>query len=88
MTKEIKTSIITYEQFSEWNFIPVALFYVRMATGDFLYIHTSNRQEAQKVVDNELGVGRYTVNASRLESKPPRTESGFTATGTNYRGKK
>ena len=67
----MKTTLVTYEQFSDIGFKHPSTFYVRLATGEYLYIHSRSRDKCQEFIDNEYGVGHYTVKASKLtQSKP------------------
>ena len=67
MTK-IKTTLVSYEDFSDLGFKDPATWYIRLATGDYLYIHTREREDAQKFVDSEYG-SHYTVRTSKM-TKP------------------
>jgi hypothetical protein len=67
----MKTTLVTYEQFSQLEFNHPATFYVRLADGNYLYVHSRSRDKCQEFIDNEYGVGHYTVKASKLtQSKP------------------
>ena len=67
----MKTTLVTYEQFSQLEFNHPANYYVRLATGEYLYVHSRSRDKCQEFIDNEYGVGHYTVKASKLtQSKP------------------
>jgi hypothetical protein len=84
--KAIKSVLVTYDQFTEWDFIPVGSFYIRIATGDYLFIKTSDRAAAQKFVNEEYGKGKYTVVASKIQKTASKLESGgFSCTGTATR---
>lgn len=80
--KEMKTITVTYEEFSDYEFTPPGSYYVRMATGDYLFVCTSDRKAAQVYIDTELGKGRYTI----IPSKMTQPKSGdYTASGTSTR---
>jgi hypothetical protein len=67
----MKTTTVTYEQFSQLEFKAPSTFYVRLADGNYLYVHSRSRDKAQSLIVNEYGVGHYTVKASKLtQSKP------------------
>lgn len=84
--KTIKTVVVTYEDFSQWDFIPVGSFYIRMATGDYLFLKTSDRKAAQTFVNNEFGSGKYTVVPAKVQKTVSRLESGgLSCTGTATR---
>lgn len=84
--KAIKTVVVSYEQFSEWDFLPPGSFYIRRGTGDYLFLKTSDRKAAQTFVNNEFGSGKYTVVPAKVQKTVSRLESGgLSCTGTNTR---
>lgn len=84
--KKIKTVVVEFEAFSAWDFIPVGSFYIRDASGDYLFLKTSNRAEAQKYVNDTYGKGKYTVVAAKVQKTVSRLESGgLSCTGTATR---
>lgn len=84
MSKQ-KITVVTYDEFSKWDFIPPATFYIKNAMGEYVFIHTAKRATAQEWVDNEYGKGRYSVNASRLQKGKPLGEGSRPAFGTATR---
>jgi len=66
MTKELRTTIVEFDQYADIDFDHPSSYYVRTALY-YLYLHTRSREEAQNFVDNEYGKGKYTVRAARLE---------------------
>ena len=86
--KEMKVTVVDYETFSDYLFVPVSTFFVRGATGDYYFFHTSKRADAQKQADEMFGKGKYSVVASKLQREKPRSESGaLSVTGTATRKK-
>ena len=84
--KPVKTVEVTYEQFTAWDFIPCGSFYIRDALGNYLFLKTSNRAEAQAVINERYGKGKYNVVAAKLEKGISRLESGeYSACGTSTR---
>lgn len=84
--KKPKTVMVSYEEFSEWEFIPPGSFYVRIATGDYLFIKTSDRAAAQQFVNNEFGKGKYTIVAAKIQKTVSKLESGgYSCTGVATR---
>lgn len=84
--KVIKTVVVEFEEFSEWDFIPPGSFYIRMANGDYLFLKTSNRSEAQVFINDEYGKGKYTVIPAKIQKTVSRLESGgLSCTGTSTR---
>lgn len=63
----VKTTVISFEQFSAYDFVPPATFFIRNALGEYIFIHTRERAKAQAWVDENYGKGRYTVNASKMQ---------------------
>ena len=84
MSKQ-KITVISYTEFSRWDFIPPATFYIKNALGEYIFIHTAKRATAQEWVDNEYGKGRYSVNASRLQKGKELGEHSKPAFGTATR---
>ena len=86
--KEMKVTVVDYETFSDYLFVPVSTFFGRGATGDYYFFHTSKRADAQKQADEMFGKGKYSVVASKLQREKPRSESGaLSVTGTATRKK-
>lgn len=82
---EVKTTIVPFEQFSAYDFIPPATFFIKNAMGDFVFIHTRERAKAQAWVDEHYGKGRYTVNASKIQKGRPLGEDSRPAFGVGTR---
>jgi hypothetical protein len=74
--KELKKTIVTYAQYTDYEFIDPSTFYIVDAMQNYVYYHTSKREVAQQAVDNEYGKGRYTVKASKLQKTKSRLENG------------
>ena len=86
MTKKIQTVEVSYEEFSEWDFMPPGSFYIRNAMGDYTFLKTSDRKAAQDAVNEIYGKGRYTVVAAKVEKTKTRSENGeYTVRGTSTR---
>lgn len=84
---KIRVTVISHEEFTEYEFIPPATFYFKNAMGDYIFLHTSNREVAQGWIDNEMGSGRYTVVASKIQKGKPLGEGSRPAYGTASRKK-
>ena len=85
---KMKISNVSFDQFTDIDFVPPSTFFIRGATGDYYFIHTSSRSKAQEWVDENFGKGRYTVVASKLQKTKPKNESGaYSCTGTGSRKK-
>ena len=84
MSKQ-KITEVSYEEFSRWDFIPPATFFIKNALGVYIFIHTAKRATAQAWVDEEYGKGRYTVNASKIQKGKELGEGSRPAFGTATR---
>ena len=80
-----KVTVVNYEEFSHWEHIPPATWFIKDASGYYIYIHTSQRAKAQEFVDTEYGKGRYTVNASKIQKGKELGEGSKPAFGTATR---
>ncbi|MND84985.1 hypothetical protein D3C80_768900 [compost metagenome] len=80
-----KITLVPYADFAAWEFIPPATWFIKDASGDYIFIHTSQRAKAQAWVDSEYGAGRYTVNASKIQKGKPLGEDSRPAFGTATR---
>lgn len=65
---ELKTTTVSFEDYTYPDFVPPANYFIKTALGDYLFVHTRNRQLAQEFIDEYAGVkGKYKVNASRIQ---------------------
>lgn len=86
--KDPKVTIVDYNTFTDYLFIPPSTFYIQNAMGEYWFIHTASRQVAQEFVDNTYGKNRYTVVASKLQKTVSKSESGeLSCRGTATRKK-
>ncbi|CEF89154.1 hypothetical protein [Pseudomonas phage vB_PaeM_PAO1_Ab03] len=67
MSSTPRTTVVTFQDFSALDFAPPATWYIQNAMGDYVFVHTRDRMEAQTFVDEEYGKGRYTVKASKMQ---------------------
>ena len=88
MTKTIKTTLVKESEIEVWDqesesFVlnQPSKFYVTLATGDLLFLHTRDRLAAQQYIDSEYGKGFYTVKQCKQGSG----SGEYTATGSNSR---
>ena len=64
---ELRTTTVNYDEFTSLDFVPPATYYIRIATGDYIFLHTSKRGTAQEWVDENFPPkGKYRVAASKL----------------------
>lgn len=84
--KELRISTVSHEDFTEYDFIPVATFYFRNASGDYIFIHTASRSAAQEWINENYGK-HYTVVASKIQKGKPLGEGSRPAYGTASRKK-
>ena len=84
--KEVKVTIVSFEEFSDYEFQPPATFYIMDCLQNYHFVHTSDRKVAQDWVDETFGKGRYTVKASKIQKTKFKNEAGiYTVTGTSTR---
>jgi hypothetical protein len=74
--KDPKVTIVDYQTFTDYLFIPPSTFYIQNAMGEYWFVHTSSRVVAQEYIDSVYGKGRYTVVASKLQKTVSKSESG------------
>lgn len=87
-SKDPKVTIVDYQTFTDYLFIPPSTFYIQNALGEYWFVHTASRQVAQEYVDSVYGKGRYTVVASKLQKTVSKSESGeLSCRGTATRKK-
>jgi hypothetical protein len=80
-TSKLKITEVSYEEFTDIDFIPCSNYFVRSALGIYYFIHTSDRSKAQAWCDENFGKGKYKVIASKLQ-KP---KGDLTVRGTHCR---
>ena len=88
MTKTIKTTLVKESEIEVWDqesgsFVlnQPSKFFVTLATGDLLFLHTRDRLAAQQYIDSEYGKGFYVVK----QCKQGRGSGEYTCTGVNTR---
>lgn len=81
---KIRTTTLTHEAFTEYEFEAPATFYFKNAMGEYIFLHTSRREVAQEWIDREVGKGRYSVVASKLQKSKPKA-GGLSCRGTATR---
>ena len=75
--KQIETTIVEYKQFSDFDFIPPGSFYIRIATGDYVFYKTSDRAKAQAQIDLDFPPkGKYTAIPVKISKTKSKLESG------------
>ena len=85
--KQIETIIVEHKLFSEYDFIPPGSFYIRIATGDYVFYKTSDRAKAQAQIDLDFPPkGKYTAIPVKISKTKSKLESGgLSCTGTSTR---
>jgi hypothetical protein len=61
--KELETFVLSYEEFSDPDVKLPTKFHIRTADGSYLFIKTSKRDVAQQWVDDNYGIGQYSVRS-------------------------
>ncbi len=78
-----KVTVVSYEEFTDIEFMAPANFYIKDAMGFYNYFHTRDRAVAQEWCNNIYGVGQYKVNASKIS----KSKGDNTCTGSETRRK-
>lgn len=88
MTKPIKTTLVKEDEIEVWDqesesFVlnQPSKFFVTLATGDLLFLHTRDRLVAQQFIDSQYGKGFYTVKQCKQGSG----SGEYTASGSTTR---
>ena len=75
--KEVRVTVVSFEEYTEYDFVDLSTFFFKDAMGNRHYIHTSKRAEAQRIADEFSGVpGKYKIIATREQKTKSRLESG------------
>lgn len=91
---QIRTTVVSYKDFTSMDFVPPATYFIQNALGDYVFMHTWDRAKAQDFVDEEYGKGKYKVKASKMPTSRRKQDSEgnaipfageYTATGHNSR---
>lgn len=86
MSKELKITVVTYEEFTDYEFIPMATWYVMDSLQNYHFIHTSKREVAQQWANETFGENRYSVKASKIQKGRSKQENGeVSVRGTSTR---
>lgn len=85
MSKQ-KITVVSFEEFREYEFVAPATFYILNAMGEYVFIHTSKREVAQEWINENYG-NRYTVIASKIQKGKALGEGSKPAYGTASRRK-
>lgn len=83
---KIRTTTLTHEEFTEYEFEAPATFYFKNAMGEYIFLHTSKREVAQEWINENYG-NRYTVIASKIQKGKALGEGSKPAYGTASRRK-
>lgn len=81
MSKDLKITTVTFEEFTDIDFIPPATFFFKDALGDIHFLHSSKREVCQEWVDDHYGKGKYKVIASKTQ----KGNGNINASGSNSR---
>lgn len=84
--KELKITVVDYDTFSDYDYVPVAAHYFKNAMGEFVHIHSSDRAECQAWIDENYGPNKYKVIPSKIAKTKSKLENGgYSACGTATR---
>lgn len=84
--KDIEVVIVSYQQYTDYEFIEPGTYFVMSASQDYYFFKTSDRTKAQAKCNELFGDGFYTVKTSKNIKTKSRLESGtYSAYGTSSR---
>lgn len=85
--KELRTTTVSFENFTAYDYIPDGSFYIKIATGDIIMMHSSKREECQAWVDENFPPkGKYRVIPTRDQKSKSKLENGgYSCTGVSTR---
>lgn len=82
----VKVTQVSYEEFTEYDFIPPANYYCMDSMQNYTFVHTSSREVAAKILEEIYGHSRYAVKASKIQKTKSKLESGgFSCVGHSTR---
>ena len=81
MSKDLKITTVTFQEFTDIDFIPPATFFFKDALGDIHFLHSSKREVCQEWVDEHYGKDKYKVIASKIQ----KGNGNINASGSNSR---
>lgn len=79
--KELKITIVSYEQFTDIEFLPPSSFFFKDALGQMIFLHSSKREVCQEWIDEHYGKNKYKAIASKTQ----KGNGNVNASGTNSR---
>lgn len=86
MSKDIEVVVVSYQQYTDYEFIEPGTFFVMDSLQNYHFFKTSSREKAQQACDAMFGKGFYTVKTSKNQKTKSRLESGgYSAYGSNSR---
>lgn len=86
MPKEIEYVVVSYEQFTDYEFCEPGSFFIMDSMQNYVFFKTSDRAKAQAKADELYGPNRYTVKTSKNQKTKSKLESGgYSAVGTSSR---
>lgn len=84
--KEIEVVIVSFADYTSYDFVEPGMFFVMSASQDYYFFKTGDRAKAQQKCNEIFGENFYTVKTSRNIKNKSRLESGeYSACGTNSR---
>ena len=61
--KELESVIVSYDEYTDMDFICPSKWFIRNSLGDFEFIKVQKREKAQEYFDAKYGVGKFIVRA-------------------------
>lgn len=85
---KLKIQNVSFEEFTDYEFIPPGSFYIRNAMGDYVFVKTADRLAAQNYINDVYGKGKYSVVSAKLDKGQVNSESGeYSVRGTATRSR-
>ncbi|QGH72576.1 MAG: hypothetical protein [Myoviridae sp. ctThM1] len=77
MSKEIEVVIVSYEEYTSYEFVDPGTYFSVSAMQEYYFYKTSSREKAQAKCDELFGPGRYVVKTSKIIKTKSKLESGL-----------
>lgn len=86
MSKDIEVVIVSFQDYTSYDFIDPGTYFSVSAMQEYYFYKTSDRKAAQDKCDELFGIGHYVVKTSKtVKTKSRREDGGYSAVGSNSR---
>lgn len=88
MAKELKITEVSYEEFTDIDFIPPSNWFFKDALGNFIFCHTSKREVVQEYINENYGVNKYKpIPTKDMKTKSKLENGGMSVVATATRAR-